>query len=92
MAYRPYLVPLRIGEAVQRKQPHQENRMKGRNHVSENRKKLRGIVMVDSRQPNTSVITTKPDQLITVTTQAGVMTQEGRRLRLGITSSPDGPH
>ena len=48
-------------------------------------------VMVDSRHPNTSVITTKADQLITVTTQAGVTTQD-RKLRLGITSSPDGPH
>lgn len=44
--------------------------------------------MVDLRQPNTSFITTQPDQLITVTTQA---VQENRRLRLGITSSPDGP-
>ena len=48
-------------------------------------------IMVDSRHPNTSVSTTKADQLITVTTQAGVTTQD-RRLRLGITSSPDGPH
>ena len=37
---------------------------------------MKVIVMVDSRQPNTSVITTKPDQLITVTTQVGVTTQE----------------
>ena len=28
-------------------------------------------VMVDSRHPNTPVITTKPDQLITITTQPG---------------------
>ena len=47
--------------------------------------------MVDSRHPNISVITTKADQLITVTTQAGVTTQD-RRSRLGIISSPDGPH
>lgn len=43
------------------------------------------LVMVDSRHPNTSVTTTKVDQLITVTTQAGVTTQN-RRLGLGITS------
>lgn len=42
-------------------------------------------VMIDSRHSNTKV-----DQLITVTTQAGI-TIKGRRLRLGITSSPDGP-
>ena len=42
-------------------------------------------VMVDSRPPNTSVITTKADQLITVTTQAGLTTQD-RTLGLGITS------
>lgn len=32
------------------------------------------VVIIDLRQPNTSIITTKPDQLITVTIQAGVMT------------------
>ena len=48
-------------------------------------------VMVDSRHPNTSVTTTKVDQLIPITTQASVTTQD-RRLGLGITSSPDGPH
>lgn len=32
--------------------------------------------MVESRQPNTSVITNKPDQLITVMTEAGVTTQD----------------
>ena len=42
-------------------------------------------VMVDSRQPNTSVVATKADM-----TQAGVTTQD-RRFRLGITSSADGP-
>lgn len=42
------------------------------------------LVMVDSRHPNTSVTTTKVDQLTTVTTQAGVTTQK-RRLGLGIT-------
>ena len=42
-------------------------------------------VMVGSRPPNTSVITTKADQLITVTTQAGLTTQD-RTLGLGITS------
>ncbi len=47
--------------------------------------------MVDSRHPNTSVTTTKVDQLITVTTQAGVTTQN-RRLGLGITSLPNGPN
>ena len=39
--------------------------------------------MIDLRHPNTSVITTKADQLITVTTKTGV-TSKGRRLRLGI--------
>lgn len=53
--------------------------------------KRRSIVMVDSRQPNTSVIATKLDQLIIVTTQAGVTTQGYRRLMLGIASSPNGP-
>lgn len=48
------------------------------------------IFMADSRHPNTSVTTTKVDQLITVTTQAGITTQD-RRLGLGITSSPNGP-
>ena len=48
-------------------------------------------VMVDSLHPNASVIPTKADQLIAVTTQAGVTTQD-KRPRLGITSSTDGPH
>ncbi len=47
--------------------------------------------MVNSRHPNTSVIPTKADHRITVTIQAGVATHD-RRLRLGITSSMDGPH
>ena len=47
--------------------------------------------MVDLRQSNSSIITTKPDQLITITTQAGVTSQEDRRPRLGISSSPYGP-
>lgn len=44
---------------------------------------MKVIVMVDSRQPNTSIITTKPDQLITVTTQVGVTTQAGDNLISG---------
>lgn len=48
-------------------------------------------VIVDSRHPNTSVTTIKVDQPNTITTQAGVTTQD-RRLVVGITSSPDGPH
>ena len=47
--------------------------------------------MVDSRHPNTFIIPTKADQLIAVTTQADVTTQ-GKRPRLGITSSTEGPH
>lgn len=47
--------------------------------------------MVDSRHPNISVITIKADQLITITTQAGVTIQD-KRFRLVITSLQDGPH
>lgn len=43
----------------------------------------RACVMVDSRLPNTSTITTKPDQLITVTTQAGVTTQKDGGAKAG---------
>ena len=46
--------------------------------------------MVDLCHPNTSIITTKVDQLITVTTQAGVTTQD-RKISLRIALSPDGP-
>ena len=50
-----------------------------------------GAVMVDSRHLNTSLIPTRADQLIAVTTQAGVTAQD-KRPRLGITSSTNCPH
>lgn len=46
--------------------------------------------MANSRHLNNSVTTTKVDQPIIVTTQAGVTTQD-RKLGLGITSSTNGP-
>ncbi len=48
-------------------------------------------VMVHSRQQNTSINTTKLDQLITITTQA-CYDSGGKEIRLGITLSPDGRH
>lgn len=43
----------------------------------------RARVMVDSRLPNTSTITTKPDQLITVTTQKDGGVKAGSNLITG---------
>ena len=48
-------------------------------------------ITVDSRHPNTSVISTKADQRITVTTQADVKTHD-RRHKLEMASSTDNLH